>query len=54
MIIESAPLVKNFSVAQILDNVLLSVFSQDSSDIVNDANKLREYADTLGVYNNVG
>ena len=51
MIIESAPLVKRFSVAQILDNVLLSVFSQDSSDIVNDANKLREYADTLGVYN---
>tara|TARA_R100000005_G_C4986445_1_gene194659 strand:- start:886 stop:1698 length:813 start_codon:yes stop_codon:yes gene_type:complete len=51
MIIESAPLVKKFTVAQILDNVLLSVFSQDSSDIVNDANKLREYADTLGVYN---
>ena len=51
MIIESTPLVKTFSVAQILDNVLLSVFSQDSSDIVNDANKLREFADTLGVYN---
>ena len=51
MIIESAPLVKKFTVAQILDNVLLSVFTQDSSDIVNDANKLREYADTLGVYN---
>ena len=33
-----------------LDTVVLSVFEQDSSSIVNDANILREYADSLGVY----
>jgi hypothetical protein len=36
--------------SEILDNVLLSVFQQDSSSIINDANILREYADSLGVY----
>jgi len=40
----------DFSVKQILDHAILSQYEQDSSTIVNDANVLREFADSLGVY----
>ena len=46
-----AELTKTFDLKDILDNVILSMFKQDSSNILNDANILREYADSLGVYN---
>jgi len=49
-VLDVLPLVNDFSMSEILDNVLLSVFQQDSSSIINDANILREYADSLGVY----
>ena len=45
-----AELTKTFELKDILDNVILSMFKQDSSNILNDANILREYADSLGVY----
>ena len=51
MILEVMPLMKDFTVAEVLDNVILSLFQQDSSAILNDANIIREYADSLGVYN---
>ena len=53
MILEVMPLIKSFSVAEVLDNVLLSMFQQDSSAIINDASVIKEYADSLGVYNPV-
>ena len=49
-VLDVLPLVGQFNMSDILDNVLLSVFQQDSSSIINDANILREYADSLGVY----
>lgn len=39
-----------FKMRDILDHAILSQYEQDSSTIVNDANVLREYADSLGVY----
>ena len=52
MVLEVMPLVNEFTLSEILDNVILSLFQQDSSAILNDANIIREYADSLGVYNN--
>ena len=40
----------DFSVQQILDHAILSQYEQDSSTIVNDANVLREFADSIGIY----
>ena len=40
----------DFTVRDILDHAILSQYEQDSSTIVSDANILREYADSLGVY----
>ena len=51
MILDVIPLVKDFTIGEILDHVLLSIFRQDSSTIITEANILREYADSLGVYN---
>ena len=42
---------RDFSVQQILDHAILSQYEQDSSTIVNDANVLREFADSIGIYN---
>lgn len=50
MVLEVMPLIGKFEVKEILDHVLLSLFKQDSSAIINDANIIREYADSLGVY----
>ena len=50
-IIDTVSLVKDgFSVRDILDPAILSQYEQDSSTIVNDANVLREFADSIGVY----
>ena len=50
-IIDTVSLIKdNFSVRDILDHAILSQYEQDSSTIVNDANVLREFADSMGVY----
>jgi len=50
-IIDTVSLVKDgFSVRDILDHAILSQYEQDSSTIVNDANILREFADSIGVY----
>jgi len=50
MILDVVPLVSKFTIGEILDHVILSIFKQDSSSIITDANVLREYADSLGVY----
>lgn len=49
MVLDVVPLLKSYSVAEILDHVVLSLFESDSS-IVSDANILREYGDSLGIY----
>ena len=50
-VIDTISLIKDgFSVRDILDNAILSQYEQDSSTIVNDANVLREFADSIGVY----
>ena len=41
-----------FQMRDILDHAILSQYEQDSSTIVNDANIIREYADSMGVYLN--
>tara|TARA_R110000824_G_scaffold148_4_gene546 strand:- start:6948 stop:7778 length:831 start_codon:yes stop_codon:yes gene_type:complete len=53
MILDVIPLVKDFTLGEILDHVLLSIFRQDSSTIITEANILREYADSLGVYDKI-
>ena len=50
-VLDTIPLVGNFSTKDILETVIFSQFSQDSSTIINDANILREYADSLGIFN---
>ena len=51
-VIDTLSLIKaDFGVRDILDHAILSQYEQDSSTIVNDANILREYADSIGVYN---
>jgi nitric oxide reductase NorQ protein len=49
-VLDVIPLSAQFKLKDILDYVVLSIFEQDSSSIVNDANILREYADSIGVY----
>ena len=52
-VIDTISLIKDgFTVRDILDNAILSQYEQDSSTIVNDANVLREFADSIGVYAN--
>lgn len=50
MVLECVPLLDKFSLGDILGNVILSMFEEDSSSVVSDANILREYADSIGVY----
>jgi MoxR-like ATPase len=50
-VIDTVSLIKDgFSLRDILDNAILSQYEQDSSTIVNDANVLREFADSIGIY----
>jgi MoxR-like ATPase len=49
-VLDVIPLTTKFKLGEVLDYVVLSIFEQDSSSIVNDANILREFADSLGVY----
>ena len=50
-VIDTISLVKDgFEMRDILDHAILSQYEQDSSTIVNDANIIREFADSLGVY----
>jgi nitric oxide reductase NorQ protein len=50
-VIDVIPLVggEDFSLADVLNHAILSQYEQDSSTIVNDANILREFADSLGI-----
>tara|TARA_R110000744_G_scaffold15182_2_gene42650 strand:- start:1971 stop:2945 length:975 start_codon:yes stop_codon:yes gene_type:complete len=50
-VLDCLPLVTTFSMKDIMETVILSQFSQDSSSIINDANIIREYADSIGIYN---
>jgi len=54
MVLDVIPLFETgaFSMQQVVDNVILSIFQTGSSSIINDASIIREYADSLGVYNN--
>jgi MoxR-like ATPase len=54
MVLECVPLLKQFSLPAILNNVLLSMYEEDSCSIVNDANIIREYADSLGMFSEKG
>ena len=49
-VLDVLALMDGFSVRDILDHAILSQYEQDSSTIVNDANILREFADSIGVY----
>ena len=50
-VIDTISLIKaDFGVRDILDHAILSQYEQDSSTIVNDANVLREFADSIGIY----
>lgn len=49
-VLDTLPLVKEFKMKDIMETVILSQFSQDSSSIINDANIIREYADSIGIY----
>ena len=40
-----------FKMKDVVDHNILSIFEQDSTSIASDSNILREYADSLGVYN---
>jgi len=50
MVLECVHLTETFSLADILNNVLLAMYEEDSCSIVNDANIIREYADSLGMF----
>jgi MoxR-like ATPase len=50
MVLECVPLLAKFSPRQILNNVLLSMYEEDSSSVMNDSNIIREYADSIGVF----
>jgi nitric oxide reductase NorQ protein len=50
MILNVCGLISKFKQGDVLDHVLLSMFEQDSSSITNDANIIREFADSLGMY----
>jgi len=49
MVLDVVPLLKSYSLAEILDHVVLSLFESDSS-IISDSNIIREYCDSLGIY----
>ena len=50
MILECVPLLDAFKIPDILNHVLLAMYEEDSCSIINDANIIREFADSLGVY----
>ena len=50
MVLECVPLMDKFSLKDILNNVLLSMYEEDSCSVINDANIIREYADSLGMF----
>jgi MoxR-like ATPase len=50
MVLECVPLMETFSLKDILNNVLLSMYEEDSCSVINDANIIREYADSLGMF----
>lgn len=50
MVLECVPLMEQFSLKDILNNVLLAMYEEDSCSVVNDANIIREYADSIGVF----
>jgi len=49
-VLECVPLMEQFSLKDILNNVLLAMYEEDSCSVVNDANIIREYADSIGVF----
>ena len=49
MILDVVPLVSKFTIGQILENVILSIYQTDSSSIISDASIIREYADSVGI-----
>ena len=49
MILDVIPLVSKFTIGQILENVILSIYQTDSSSIISDASIIREYADSVGI-----
>lgn len=51
MILNCCSLISKFSDAEVMNNVLLSMFEQDSSSITSDANIIREFGDSLGMFN---
>ena len=50
MVLECVPLMDKFTLKDILNNVLLSMYEEDSCSVINDANIIREYADSLGMF----
>tara|TARA_R110002012_G_scaffold313697_1_gene525485 strand:+ start:2406 stop:3221 length:816 start_codon:yes stop_codon:yes gene_type:complete len=52
MVLDVVPLFETgqFTMKQVVDNVILSIFKTGSSSIINDSSIIREYADSLGVY----
>jgi len=50
MVLECVPLLDAFKIPDILNHVLLAMYEEDSCSIINDANIIREFADSLGVY----
>ena len=50
-ILESLCLLTKFKMKDVVDHSILSMFEQDSTNIASDSNILREYADSLGIYN---
>lgn len=51
MVLECVPLLDSFTLKDILNNILLAMYEEDSSSVLNDANIIREYADSIGIYN---
>ena len=50
MVLECVTLMDKFSLKDILKNVLHSMYEEDSCSVINDANIIREYADSLGMF----
>ena len=50
MVLECVPLMSTFTLKDILNNVLLAMYEEDSCSVINDANIIREYADSIGIY----
>jgi hypothetical protein len=49
MILDVIPLLPKFTVGDILENVILSLYQTDSSSIISDSSIIREYADSVGI-----